>query len=86
MFGWLVGLIDEAYRILSVVPFLKPINKVLGGVAGFVEAIVAIGAFSIFVKMYAFDGSVFEFIEVSKILGTIEKPTMFLADIIMNIL
>ena len=63
IFGWLVG--DEAYRILSVIPMLKPINKMLGGVAGFLEAIIAIGSFSIFVQIYAFDGKALEFIESS---------------------
>ena len=50
LIGWLFKLVDKLYKILSIIPFLKPINKLAGAILGFIEGallVIAISYFSI---------------------------------------
>lgn len=44
---WLVGIVfklaDGAWKIISLIPFIKPISGFLGAILGIVEAIIVIG-------------------------------------------
>ena len=41
--GFLFTLIDGVFRIVSILPFLKSINSLLGAILGFVEGIILLG-------------------------------------------
>ncbi len=43
LIGFIFYVIDKAFRLFSVIPFLKTANKLLGGVMGFVEGLLVIG-------------------------------------------
>lgn len=50
LIGWLFKLLDKLYKILSIIPFLKPINKLAGAILGLIEGgllVIAIAYFSI---------------------------------------
>jgi len=42
--GWVFTLADRAWKLLSIIPFLSGINKLLGGIVGLIEATAIIGA------------------------------------------
>lgn len=50
--GWLIDLIDEVYKILTIIPFLSSINKLLGGLVGFVEGMLTVAALIYFTTSY----------------------------------
>lgn len=50
--GFVFKLVDGAFRILSIIPFLKPINSLLGGILGFVEGIILTGGAIWLIKTY----------------------------------
>lgn len=43
LFGFVFKLVDGAFRILSILPFLKSINNFLGGILGFAEGLILLG-------------------------------------------
>lgn len=43
LIGYAFQLLDGAFRILSVLPFLKSINSLLGAVLGLVEGLILVG-------------------------------------------
>lgn len=86
IFGWLVSLVDEAYNVLSVIPFLKPINKVLGAAAGFIEALIVLGAFSVIIQLFIVEGKLHEAIASSWILSTIGPLMNFAVKISLKLL
>lgn len=42
--GWLVELLDRLYKIVSIIPYLTSINRLLGGIFGFVEGMMMVAA------------------------------------------
>ena len=43
VFGLVLWIIDKAFKILSFLPFLRSIDKLLGGLLGFGEGIILLG-------------------------------------------
>lgn len=41
--NWLFILIEQAFKVISIVPFLKTANRILGLVAGLIEGIIILG-------------------------------------------
>lgn len=56
--GWVVDLIDEFWKILSIIPFLGPVNKLLGGIFGFVEGMVVVASLVYFSTSYLPDSDI----------------------------
>jgi uncharacterized membrane protein required for colicin V production len=50
--GWLVDLVDEMYKILTIIPFLSSINKLLGALFGFVEGMITVASLVYFTTIY----------------------------------
>ncbi len=42
LIGWLFELLDRAYKLLTIIPFVSGINKLLGGILGVLEAFVVL--------------------------------------------
>jgi len=55
--GWIFVLIDRAYKLLSIIPFLSSINKLLGGIVGLIEAIAVIAAIGYAAQTYLLEGA-----------------------------
>jgi membrane protein required for colicin V production len=45
LIGFLFYLIDKVFKIISIIPFLKTINRLLGAILGLVEGLLAVGLF-----------------------------------------
>lgn len=43
--GLIVHLIDRIFKIVSIIPFLKTINRLAGAILGFIEGVLVIGIF-----------------------------------------
>jgi uncharacterized membrane protein required for colicin V production len=43
LIGFAFYILDRIFRFLSIIPFLKTINRILGAVLGFFEGILVIG-------------------------------------------
>ena len=41
--GWAMKLVDGAYNILAIIPFVKSINSLLGFIVGFFEGLLIVG-------------------------------------------
>jgi uncharacterized membrane protein required for colicin V production len=41
--GYAFKLVDGAFRVLSIIPFLTSINNLLGGILGFIEGLILLG-------------------------------------------
>ena len=41
--GFVFYILDKVFRFISVIPFLKTINRLLGGILGFVEGVLVVG-------------------------------------------
>ena len=50
--GWIFGFFDGMYKIISIIPFLKSINKLLGGLFGFIEGVFLIIALQVLASFY----------------------------------
>jgi len=57
LIGWIFVLIDRAYKLLSIIPFLSSINKLLGGIVGLIEAIAIVAAIGYAAATYLSQGS-----------------------------
>ncbi len=44
--GWLLKLADNAFGLLTFLPFLKSINRLLGAILGFIEGFIVLGGAS----------------------------------------
>ncbi|MBT3230351.1 hypothetical protein HN358_01015 [Candidatus Uhrbacteria bacterium] len=42
LIAWLFELLDRAYKLLTIIPFVAGINKLLGGILGVLEAFVVL--------------------------------------------
>ena len=51
--GWIFKTLDKTYKFLAKLPFMKSANSLLGGILGFVEGIVIIGACVWFVRTFS---------------------------------
>jgi uncharacterized membrane protein required for colicin V production len=56
LIGWIFELIDRAYKLLSIIPFLTGINKLLGGIVGVIEAFIIISGIIYYAQTYLGEG------------------------------
>ncbi len=56
LIGWIFELIDRAYKLLTIIPFLSSINKLLGGIMGAIEAFVVLSGIIYYATTYLGDG------------------------------
>jgi uncharacterized membrane protein required for colicin V production len=53
------ALLDKTFRLFSIIPFLKTINRLGGAVLGFIEGGLVLGLFLYIVSKYTFVGTFF---------------------------
>jgi uncharacterized membrane protein required for colicin V production len=56
LIGWIFELIDRAYKLLTIIPFLSGINKLLGGIVGVIEAFIIISGIIYYAQTYLGEG------------------------------
>ena len=50
--GLVFWILDKTFSIITVIPFLKSINKLFGAIFGFLEGILVLGLTLYFIKLY----------------------------------
>ena len=50
--GLIFWIINKIFSVLTVIPFLKTINRLVGAIFGFLEGVLVLGLTLIFIKMY----------------------------------
>lgn len=56
LIGFIFALIDRTFDLISVIPFLKTINRLAGAVLGFIEGGLVLGLVLLFISQTAFSG------------------------------
>ncbi len=56
LIGFVFALLDRTFDLISVIPFLKTINRLAGAVLGFVEGGLALGLILLFISQTSFSG------------------------------
>ncbi|MFH1427862.1 MAG: CvpA family protein [Patescibacteria group bacterium] len=59
LIGWLFSILDKTFNILSIIPFLKTINRLAGAVFGFIEGALVLGLVLYVASRYAILGTFF---------------------------
>lgn len=67
LIGFIFKILDGAFRIISILPFLKSINALLGGIIGCLEGVLIIGGIIYLIKVYALDPTLVTWLNLSKI-------------------
>jgi len=67
LIGLLFWFVDRTFKILSIIPFVKPINHLLGGVLGFLEGLLLMAATAYFAKQILPMAMVVQVIDSSKV-------------------
>ena len=75
LIGWITDLVEGLRKILSIIPFLKTINRLLGGIVGFTEGLLAIIAIAYFAQAYLPPGGLKESILESLIASWLVQVT-----------
>lgn len=71
--GFGFKLVDGVFKILSVIPFLKSINSILGAIAGLAEGIILIGGIIFVIKTYFLEPHLVAWVTSSVVAQWIEK-------------
>lgn len=79
LLGWIVGLIDELRKLLTIIPFLGAANHALGGILGFVEGILVLAAIAYFSGAYLPQGTIADQFASSSILHLLSGLTNIIA-------
>lgn len=54
--GLVFMLLEKVFNVVSIVPFLKSINRLLGAIFGFLEGAIVIGATLLIIQKFPFGG------------------------------
>lgn len=79
--GLVFYFIDKFFHLISIIPFLKTINKVLGGILGLAEGFLIIGAFLYLLHNYSINLLPAEMLSNSKLASVIIKGFSYCVDI-----
>ncbi|MBT4857318.1 CvpA family protein [Candidatus Uhrbacteria bacterium] len=68
LIAWVFVLADRVWKIMSIIPFVAGINKLAGGILGFIEAVAVIAAIGYAATTYLSEGGVQEAILGSQVI------------------
>lgn len=84
--GWVFILFEQAFKVVTIVPFVKTINRILGALFGFVEGALALGLILYISSRYLPAGLfVAKWLEGSKIAAFLISFSKILAPILPEI-
>lgn len=76
--GFAFWIIDKIFNILSIIPFLKTINRLAGGVLGIFEGVLTLGVFIFIYAKHPFSTIINEQLNISIISPWLLKVTSIL--------
>ena len=65
--GLVFWIIDRAFKLISIIPFLKSINRLGGAILGFIEGAVVLGIVLIFIDKFPYAENIIPAIEGSSV-------------------
>ncbi len=65
--GLIFWVVEKAFNIISIIPFLKTANRLLGGFLGFLEGLVVVASVVYIAKLLFPEATVVEVIDSSKV-------------------
>jgi len=71
--GIIVGLLDFAFKIISIVPFLKTINRSGGAVVGLIEGVLIVSVVVFMMGKYPFSPDLSQKMKTSALAPTVEN-------------
>lgn len=84
--GWLFILFEQAFKVVTIVPFVKTINRLLGAVFGFVEGALVLGLFLYIASRYLPAGQLLaQWVEGSRVASFLISFSKILAPILPEI-
>ncbi|MFH1620856.1 MAG: CvpA family protein [Patescibacteria group bacterium] len=81
--GILFKLIDGAFHVLSILPFLKSINSLLGGILGFFEGLIILGGAIYLILTFTLEPTLVMWLKGSTVAGWIEAVFIALLGILL---
>jgi len=78
--GLIFWIINKVFNIISLLPFLKSINRIGGAILGFVEGVLILGAIILMINRFPVGEWVMGIIEGSQVATWLEK----VADIVLS--
>ncbi|MBU1348953.1 CvpA family protein [Patescibacteria group bacterium] len=73
LIGWAFKLADGVFKILSILPFVKSINGLLGAILGFLEGIIILGGIIWIVRNFDLIASLKAMLDSSVVAGAISR-------------
>lgn len=81
--GFIFKLADGAFKILSIIPFLKTINNFLGAILGIVEGVIIVGGCIWVLENFDLISSITKMLEASWLAGVILRVFETLLSILL---
>lgn len=76
--GFIFWIIGKIFKILTIIPFLNSINRLLGGLLGFFEGILVVGLLLYVASRYSFSVTLDDAMAASEVASWIIKSTALL--------
>lgn len=86
LIGLIFYVLDRVYHILTFIPFVKGINRIGGGVIGFLEGVLGLGLMLYFVSRFAFSEWLTEIMTQSRIANALVDVGGLLSPLLPDLL
>ena len=81
--GFLFKLVDGIFKILTIIPFLKSIDNLLGAIGGLAEGIIIIGGITFLIHTYALEPHLLSWVSSSVVAQWIEQTFRVLLGVLL---
>ena len=81
--GWAMKLVDGAYNVIAIIPFVKTFNSLFGAIIGFFEGLIIIGGCIYLIETFKLIPSIAALLTVSFVAGWILKSFTLLLGILL---
>ncbi|MBP9869792.1 CvpA family protein [Patescibacteria group bacterium] len=81
--GFVFKLADGAFKILSILPFLKSINALLGGILGFFEGVIISGGIIYLIVTFKLNATLMGWLATSVIAPWIQRTFQILLGVLL---
>jgi hypothetical protein len=83
LIGFVFKLADGVFKIISILPFLKSINALLGGILGLVEGVVILGGIIYLIVTFKLDPTLMSWVSTSAIAPWIQRTFQVLLGVLL---
>ncbi len=80
--GFIFYLVDRIFKFISIIPFLKSLNRLAGAVLGFIEGALVIGAILFFVAQYPISETIENSLQESQVANRLVRSYRVLSPLL----